>query len=64
MSDFALNVGGVEIVALSDMNLPFPTPLTELFPTASAMTWAPYKEIYPDTFDGDHMLIVIGCYAR
>ena len=41
MSDFALNVGGVEIVALSDMNFPFPMPLTELFPTAPAVTWAP-----------------------
>ena len=36
MSDFALKVGEVEIVALSDMNLPFPMPLTQLFPTAPA----------------------------
>ncbi len=62
MSDFALNVGGVEIVALSDMNLPFPMPLTELFPMAPAEAWTPYRERYPDTFDGDHMLIEIGCY--
>ena len=62
MSDFALNVGGVEIIALSDMNLPFPMPLAQLFPTATAEAWAPHKELYPDTFDGDHMLIEIGCY--
>ena len=62
MSDFTLKVGGVEIVALSDMNLPFPMPLTQLFPTAPAEAWAPYKEGYPDAFDGDHMLIEIGCY--
>ena len=62
MSDFTLKVGGVEIVALSDMNLPFPMPLTQLFPAAPAEAWAPYKESYPDAFDGDHMLIEIGCY--
>ena len=62
MSNFALKVGGVEIVALSDMNLPFPMPLAQLFPTASAEDWAPYRERYPDAFDGDHMLIEIGCY--
>ena len=62
MSDFTLTVGGVEIVALSDMNLPFPMPLTQLFPTAPAEAWAPYKERYPDAFQQDHMLIEIGCY--
>ena len=62
MSDFALKVGSVEIIALSDMNLPFPMPLTQLFPTAPAEAWTPYKESYPDAFDDDHMLIEIGCY--
>ena len=62
MSDFTLKVGGVEIVALSDMNLPFPMPLTQLFPTAPAEAWEPYKQLYPDAFQQDHMLIEIGCY--
>ena len=62
MSDFTLNVGGVEIVALSDMNLPFPMPLTQLFPEAPAEAWEPYKTLYPDAFEQDHMLIEIGCY--
>ena len=62
MSDFTMNVGGVEIVALSDMSLPFPMPLTELFPGPSLAAWAPYKERYPDAFVQDHMLIEIGCY--
>ena len=62
MSDFTLKVGGVEIVALSDMNLPFPMPLTQLFPTAPAEAWEPYKQLYPDAFEQDHMLIEIGCY--
>ena len=62
MSDFTLKVGAVEIVALSDMNFPFPIPLPELFSTVPDKAWAPYRESYPDTFDGDHMLIEIGCY--
>lgn len=62
MSDFSLQVGNVEIVALSDMNLPFPMPLTQLFPDAPAEAWGPYKERYPDAFEQDHMLIEIGCY--
>ena len=62
MSDFTLNVGGVEIVALSDMNLPFPMPLTQLFPDAPAASWEQYKQRYPDAFEQDHMLIEIGCY--
>ena len=62
MSDFAMKVGDVEIVALSDMNLPFPMPLTQLFPTAPAEAWDPYKAMYPDAFEQDHMLIEIGCY--
>ncbi len=62
MSDFALKVGDVEIVALSDMNLPFPMPLSQLFPTAPVDAWMPYKERYPDAFEQDHMLIEIGCY--
>ena len=62
MSGFELKVGDVEIVALSDMNFPFPMPLSELFSTVPTEAWAPYKESYPDTFQGDHMLIEIGCY--
>ena len=62
MSNFTLSVGDVEIQALSDMNLPFPMPLTELFPTTTPELWTPYRELYPDAFEQDHMLIEIGCY--
>ena len=37
-------------------------PLTQLFPTAPAEAWEPYKQLYPDAFQQDHMLIEIGCY--
>ena len=62
MSDLSLRVGNVEIVALSDMNLTFPTPLPDLFPGTDAGDWQPYRERYPDTFDGEHVQIEIGCY--
>ena len=62
MSDFKLRVGDVEIIALSDMNLPFPMPLTQLFPMTTDESWAPYRELYPDAFEQEHMLIEIGCY--
>ncbi len=62
MSELSLRVGEVEIIALSDMNLAFPTPLTGLFPGTDDKDWAPYRERYADTFDGDHVLIEIGCY--
>ena len=62
MADFTLKVGDVEIVALSDMNLAFPTPLPQLFPGTEAADWEPYRERYPDTFDGEHLRIEIGCY--
>ena len=62
MAEFMLKVGDVEIVALSDMNLAFPTPLPQLFPGTDAADWAPYRELYADTFDGDQVLIEIGCY--
>ena len=62
MAEFTLNVGGVEIVALSDMSLAFPTPLPQLFPGTEAEDWEPYRGRYPDTFDGEHVLIEIGCY--
>ena len=32
MSDFQMTVGNAEIVALSDMNCVYPTPLADLWP--------------------------------
>ena len=63
MGSFKMNVGNVEIVALSDMNCVFPIPLAELWPKVPLNAWAPYRERYPDTFeDENHMRIEIGCY--
>ena len=62
MSGYTMRVGDVEILALSDMSLPFSMPLTQLFPTTTPELWAPYRELYPNAFEQDHMLIEIGCY--
>lgn len=63
MPSFNMNVGNVEIVALSDMNCVYPTPLAELWPHVALSAWAPYRERYPDTFEDEgHMRIEIGCY--
>ena len=62
MSDFRMNVGNAEIVALSDMRFPFPIPMDELWPKVPAEAWDAVRERYPETFSGDRMLIEIGCY--
>ena len=62
MSEFNLTVGNVEIIALSDMNCPYPTPLADLWPGVSSGDWQIYRDRYPDTFEGDGMRLEIGCY--
>lgn len=62
MSSFTMTVGNAEIMALSDMNCVFPTPLGDLWPNVTLSSWEPYRDRYPDTFEGDHMRIEIGCY--
>ena len=57
-----MRVGEAEIVALTDMNCSYPTPLTELWPKVPYDAWEPYRELYPDTFEGERMRIEIGCY--
>lgn len=57
-----MRVGNAEIVALTDMNCRYPTPLRELWPEVPYDAWEPYRELYPDTFDGERMRIEIGCY--
>ena len=62
MSEFEMSVGDASIVALTDMNCAYPTPLPELWPKVAADEWQPFREIYPDTFEGDKMRLEIGCY--
>ena len=66
MGDFQMTVGNVEIVALSDMNCVYPTPLADLWPNVPYEAWDAFRERYADTFTeggrGTHMNIEIGCY--
>ena len=62
MGSFTMQVGNVEIVALSDMNCAYPTALAELWPNVPVADWRPFMERYPDTFDGEKMRLEIGCY--
>ena len=62
MGDFQMSVGAAEIVALSDMFFPYPTPLADLWPNVPLEAWDAFRGRYPDTFHGDRMNIEIGCY--
>ena len=63
MTDFKMKVGEIEIVALTDMNCVYPTPLDELWPKVPLADWDDYRQSFPDTFEGAaHMRIEIGCY--
>ena len=63
MGNLKMNVGNVEIVALSDMNVIFPIPMDEAWPKVPLSAWPPYRERYPDTFsDNGLMRLEIGCY--
>lgn len=62
MGSFRLTVGSNEIIALSDMNCLYPTPLEELWPNVPKGGWDTFRQRYPDTFEGPHMRIEIGCY--
>ncbi len=62
MGSFHMKVGSAEILALSDMNVRYPGTLGELWPRVPPDSWLPFRERYPDTFEGDGMRIEIGCY--
>ena len=66
MGDFQMTVGNAEIVALSDMNCVYPTPLADLWPNVPLEAWDAFRGRYADTFSdggrGTHMNIEIGCY--
>ena len=62
MGSMTMTVGNAEIVALTDMNVPYPTPLEELWPNVPVKAWDDFKARYPETFEGKQMRLEIGCY--
>ena len=61
--DGTLKVGNVEIVALSDGEIEFSTPLSTVFEGVTDAQWRPFRERYPETFASpDAWQLNIGCY--
>jgi hypothetical protein len=50
MPDSRFAVGNVGIVGLTDIEVDFPMPLTQLFPDVPAAAWAPHQQRYPGVF--------------
>lgn len=58
-----LRVGNVEILSVSDGDIEFATPLSEICPDVPAHSWGPYLERYPDVFATPTTWRVhVGCY--
>ena len=50
MPESRFTVGNVEIVSLTDIEVEFPMPLTQLFPHVPLAAWAPHQQRYPEVF--------------
>ena len=61
MAEVRLTVGNVEILVLHDAEAALPLEMT--FPQVTAEAWAPYKERYPEAFNGpDNIRVHFECY--
>jgi hypothetical protein len=45
-------IGHVEILALTDVEVDLPIPLSQLHPTVPPEAWAPFRQRYPEVFGG------------
>lgn len=50
MPESRLAVGNVEIVGITDIEVDFPIPLSDLFPDVPSQAWEPHQERYPEVF--------------
>jgi len=50
MHESRFSVGNVEIIGITDIEVDFPMPLTQVFPHVPVDAWAPYRERYPEVF--------------
>jgi glyoxylase-like metal-dependent hydrolase (beta-lactamase superfamily II) len=61
MTENKLSIGNVEILSITDIDVDFPIPLTQLFPDVPLEAWTPYKQRYPEVFIGpDHWRTHLG----
>jgi len=44
MPDSPLSVGNVDIIGLTDIEVDFPLPLTQLFPQVPLDAWTPHRQ--------------------
>jgi glyoxylase-like metal-dependent hydrolase (beta-lactamase superfamily II) len=50
MPESRFSVGNVEIIGITDIEVDFPMPLTQVFPDVPLEAWAQYQERYPEVF--------------
>jgi glyoxylase-like metal-dependent hydrolase (beta-lactamase superfamily II) len=50
MPESRFSVGNVEIIGITDIEVDFPMPLTQVFPHVPVDAWAQYQERYPEVF--------------
>jgi hypothetical protein len=50
MPESRFSVGNVEIIGITDIEVDFPMPLTQLFPQVPLEAWAQYQQRYPEVF--------------
>jgi len=61
MAEAKLTVGNVEILVMHDAESALPLEMT--FPHVTAQDWVPFKEKYPEAFDGpDNLRAHFECY--
>ena len=63
MTDNEITIGNVEVLAITDIEVDFPVPLSRVFPEATEQDWTPFKRRYPDIFVGsDSWRVHFGAY--
>jgi glyoxylase-like metal-dependent hydrolase (beta-lactamase superfamily II) len=50
MPESRFSVGNVEIIGITDIEVDFPMPLTQVFPHVPLEAWAQYQQRYPEVF--------------
>ena len=50
MPESRFSVGNVEIIGITDIEVDFPMPLTQVFPQVPVEAWTQYQARYPEVF--------------
>ncbi len=52
MTDNEITIGNVQVLAITDIEVDFPAPLSRVFPDTAEQDWAPFRQRYPHIFVG------------